>query len=868
MRVGGAYESVARGVSEQAPQDRRSGQMWEQVNMISDPVRGIVRRQGSEYKSSIRIGAAVKDVYQLEQVAPNFITKTYFCNGDEYELIYTRHKKSEREPLSPLYCYNKTKNKFLTVKPDNGAVWNAILNNGISSMVNIGKFMFISANGYTGEWQIKDSIPSDNASKSGAIWIRNGDYSRTYALLIVMQDGTQKKVEYKTPTSSYPGKLDTSQVKVPEIKTDDNPNTDELNKRLAVFQQEMSEYNKKVADIQNEYNSAVTKYTGESAAAIQPENIAKQLRDQIVKVIPQQHVGQQGAYIYFSENSGIRSVSVEDMGDDSYLRVVVNNIDGPEKLTPKHYVGKIVRVTPKKQTGKDVYYLKAFPKSGIGSGFTDVTWREAAGQESIPKQFFALCYAIGDVLHVGSTPESLQSSIGSSVTIPKFKVSTVGDTTSSPLPSFFGKQIDYLGVFQDRLLIGTGAIIFASKPGDYFNWFRSSVLTVEDNDPVEMFALGSEDDTISWDTTFDRNHVLFGRKYQYLIPGRTLLSPKNPSIQVMSANEDAVEAEPQSSGNFVFYAKDTARKGSLHQIQMGATADSSESYECSQQLDKYIWGKPTQLLCTTAPFVVVMRTRRYPYGLYLYTYLDSMQGTERLFDSWSRWEWHTKLGPSVGVSKYRGDVLVFTVRNSGNDLHLVCDLFTFDTSLSNYPYLDSWRHFNVATQYPLWWTREFDECMYVAYNALSKYYMLGSEYKKLDNNIPDWKQDIDKLTIGVEFPAYYTPTSPYKRDYNDKPVLNGRLTWQTILLSVMETGGVSVIVEFSNNTRVQKQFDGRTLGRGTNLVGRAPIVTTTVNAPVGREIRECKVTVAANKWLPLTVTGMEWTGQWFNRRRG
>lgn len=868
MRIGGAYESVARGVSEQAPQDRRSGQMWEQVNMISDPVRGLVRRQGSEFKAAQRIGNGVSDMFQINKVAASFIPKTYFCDGDEYEIIYSKKDKANRDPLAPLYCYNKTKNKFLTVKSQGGAVWDRIVSHGISSMVNIGKFLFIAANGYTGSWNIKEEIEAITAAKSGVVWVRNGDYSRTYSLRVMLTNGTVKTAEYKTPTSSYPGKLDTSQVPVPEIKLDDKPGTEELNRRLAKFQEEMSAYNKQVADIQNEYNSAVTKYTGESAAAIQPEAIATELRKQLITFLNPNDVAVLGSYIYFSATAGIRNISVEDSGDDSYLRAVIQNVDGPEKLTPKHYVGKVVRVTPKKQTGKDAYYLKAFAKSGEGSGFTEVTWREAAGQESQPKQFFALAYAMGDTLHVASTPEGLQTAVGSGMTVPKFKTSTVGDTTSSPLPSFFGKQIDYLGVFQDRLLIGTGAIIFASRPGDYFNWFRSSVLTVEDNDPVEMFALGSEDDTITWDTTFDRNHVLFGRKYQYLIPGRTLMSPKNPSIQVMSANEEAIGAEPQSSGNFVFYAKDSARKGSLHQIQMGATADSSESYECSQQLDKYIVGQPTQILCTTAPFVVMLRTTGYGNGVYLYTYLDSMQGSERLFDSWSRWEWDSELGPSIGMAKYRGDVLMFTVRNSGKDLYLVCDLFNFDTSLSAYPYLDSWRPLQAAKQFPLWWDSSKDKCLSVAYNALSKYYMLGSVYTKLSDNIPDWQEDIQDLTIGVEFPAYYIPTSPYKRDYNDKPVINGRLTWQSLILSVMETGGLEVAVDFSGTTRSMKKFDGRTLGRQSNKVGRAPIVTTTVTAPVGREIRECKVMVSASKWLPLTITGMEWNGQWFNRRRG
>ncbi len=61
-----------------------------------------------------------------------------------------------------------------------------------------------------------------------------------------------------------------------------------------------------------------------------------------------------------------------------------------------------------------------------------------------------------------------------------------------------------------------------------------------------------------------------------------------------------------------------------------------------------------------------------------------------------------------------------------------------------------------------------------------------------------------------------------------------------------------------------KAFDGRILTRQSNLAGRAPLVTTTVRIPVYKEIREFKLMLSAVNWLPLTITGMEWLGQWFS----
>jgi hypothetical protein len=35
--------------------------------------------------------------------------------------------------------------------------------------------------------------------------------------------------------------------------------------------------------------------------------------------------------------------------------------------------------------------------------------------------------------------------------------------------------------------------------------------------------------------------------------------------------------------------------------------------------------------------------------------------------------------------------------------------------------------------------------------------------------------------------------------------------------------------------------------------------------PIALETRDYKLTLRARTWLPLTITTLEWVGQWFNR---
>lgn len=860
MKVDGSYESVVRGVSEQTPQERRSGQMWEQVNMISDPVRGAVRRHGSKFMAATKILGNTISTALLDEVAASTTLKTYDCDGRELDVLY-RHRSKASTLGQPVFAYDKTANKMLKVVGV-GGIWNVIKANGINGMVNIGRFLFMSANGLKTTWRVDQKMEAANQAKRGVVWIRQGNFSRTYKLQLIFADGRTDYVEFKTPPASYPGVLDTSDIPMPEVPV---PSGDEslTQKQLQEYQKKLAEYNKKVAERTQAYNSAVTSWIGESTAKIQPEYISQQLAEQLYTKTPPNSAAHEGNYVIVNANAGIANIMLMDGGDDTYMRSVFDTVDNVDKLSPQHWPGKVMRISAKKQSMKDSYFVKAFAKvTTPGKNITEVVWRETAGEATVPENMFCVAWASADTLYVASSPAELNA-MAPEAKCPPFEESSVGDRYSSPAPMFFGKEIDYMGVHQDRLIIASGAVTFASRPGDYFNWFRQTVLAVEDNDPVEMYALGGEDDTIYWDATFDRNLVLFGKKYQYVLPGRTMLSPKNPTIQIMSANEDAIKAEPKASGSFVFFSQDNATKGSLHQIQLGSVSDSSEAYEVSQTLDKYIRGNPTQILCMRAPNNVFLRSSKFTNGLYVYTYLDSMQGGERLFDSWSRWEWDKSLGVSCGIGLHAGKLLSYTWRTANGETWLVCDQFTLDTDVADTPYLDSQMqvdNYRAAGQVGA----EQKAASSVAFNVEHPYFLLGSALNKIDEHIPDWEADRQLLTAGADFPAFVVPTSPYLRDKNDKAITTGRLTLSSFIVTVVDTGGLTAHMETRDRTTVATQFEGRLLTRKSNLVGRSPLVDSAVKVPVFKEIRDFKVYLRAQKWLPLNVAGLEWVGQWFN----
>lgn len=852
-KISGSYESVVRGVSEQAPQARRSGQHFAQVNMVSDPVRGLCRRHGSIMQDERRVSTdyANLEAYLADTAQHRVIP--FFVGGNEYDLIVRTGASTLGEDFFA-FCFDKEARQFIDiVYNDSDSVLSMLFSGGVSASANIGRYLYLAGNSIQPEIVATDAWGASSNSSKMAGWIRGGAYSRKFTVTLTKSDNTTLSASYTTKPSSYQGTLDTSDI----LASD-------------------TEYQKKVNDRVNAYNGAVTAWIGEAAADIVPENIAQKLVDALIAA-GATGVSRIGAYVVVN-STGYKELRVDDGGDGSLARGVGNTVDNIDLVSAQHYVGKIVQVAPD-NNGENTLYLKAIAKDGVSTGWSEVVWRETAGYLMQPNIVFCMATIEDGTLYMGGGPAALATVAG--VAVPDYKANTVGDDLSSPLPSMFGKTITYMGVFQDRLVIGSGSTLLFSRPGDYLNWFRKSVLTVNDDDPWEGYALGSEDDTIRYGTTYDRNLLLYGKRFQYQVTGRQPFTPKTASIVTASAYEDAVDAAPMASGNFVFYTKYTGRPGqevtSMHQVQPGIVADNSESYLASQQLDTYLRGKPIEILPLTAPNMVLLRTTGSRQTVYIYSYLDNPGTSERLLDSWGQWTWDSAVGHLMGLSKHEGDIIMYTIKSgTGIDdaqgIWVGAEQFTRETSLAKYPHLDSLRPLvDVLAPDANAFLHEGSEAIAVASAAIEEGRVLqfvGDRLTRLDQFADTYIAELPYAWAGIDFDAYVTPTNPYARDRNGNAILTGRLTLGKITVSVEDTGGMQVTKEVRGASTSVLNFTGRILGDLSNLIGRQPIVSAPLTAFIGAEVRDVKYTLAAVRWLPLTVTSIEWTGQLFlNTRR-
>lgn len=1002
-KVQGSYASIVRGVSQQNPADRLEGQHGEQINMIADPVRGLVRRNGSVLRGA-QYSAVSGAIADAQADSYSFRAHEHTQLGTPYDVLYRSRARvgNTSNNLLGLHVFDKTpgSNAFVPVTSDpTDTDWDDMLTGGFSAITSLGRYVLLGANAQLPQYTATDAWGALGNQNDSAVWVRGGGYARTYTMKARRAStGITYNASYTTKAAAYEGQysvdsilsqapnFEKNSVDVLNVKTFtgaesavsfDAPTdyyvngigndarravgtgvifrifrrtsgADDLTKYIDIKILQLRPSNAGfIADIiavvggpwsidgtttvarlydhdenpnysvdlnnqTSAYNEAVNQWTAEAAADIVPSNIAEQLRLAIIAA------GFPGwvrtASHLFSDDCDL--VQVADSGADDFIVGLSNQTRSSDEVTPIHKVGKILKVAPKGNEDGS-YYLESFAKNEDNADtYQDVIWREAAGTVQTPTRIFAIGTAVNGTFYVASTPAILQAYVLAEAVVdldvPQFQASAAGDTESNLPPPFFENGVTGLFVFQDRLGILAGGQLAMSEVGDYFNFYRTTILTVPDSDPISGGALGSEGDVMRKTALYDRNLIIFGDRAVYNISGRAVQTPQTFSISVQLNVDNTSFAQPVGAGQNVSFLKEDSQMAAtrMMQVKAGAFQDSPVVDDVSKQLRDYINGTPAEMVSLVSPDVIFVRTEHFfktqggfprarPWGLYVYSYLDQPNG-ERLVDSWSAWEWSTTLGTPVGMTPVVGGdgIMVYTLAWGANESGaatrgLLAMSFSARPDPTGLPYLDAMQQGDAAEVAGLWTPAASDavqSVVYTAYGAGYSYsavpsttdadrftglthphYTLGDAAPELTDasrwlGLAGWFSDAttefggsqsDNLWTGLEFPAFVDLTNPQVRDRDGKAITLGRLTLTKLRVTTTRTAGFTgTFIDYQGN-RTSQDYGGDYYRFRYDT-----------NVWVGRNVHDVQVRLAAKAWYPLTISAIEWQGQFFlNGRR-
>lgn len=271
---------------------------------------------------------------------------------------------------------------------------------------------------------------------------------------------------------------------------------------------------------------------------------------------------------------------------------------------------------------------------------------------------------------------------------PVWTARKVGDTNSSPLPSFVNKPIQDVFFFKNRFGILTEESVVLSQVGSYFCFFRSTVKQVIDDDPIDVAVQMNQVSTLREAIPFADSVLIMSDSVQFRLASQDVLTPSSVSVKPASAYSFNRNGGVAVSGNTLFFTG--KRSNHLQVWQLNNSGDKGlAATDTSLHIEGYIPDECDEAAVSQDDRMYAL-AERFGNDMYVYQWLVSA-GSEALQNSWLKW----RMSAQVVAFTYINSIMHFITKWNGTYaiLRMNLDKSVTNGTLKYAPHLDYKRTF-------------------------------------------------------------------------------------------------------------------------------------------------------------------------------
>ena len=618
-----------------------------------------------------------------------------------------------------------------------------------------------------------------------------------------------------------------------------------------------------------------------------------------------------GAVVLVKKDDGAEyTLQIDDSRSNTLARVIRGSITNFSSLPAVSANNFVVRVDSEPGNTQDDYWVKFITNDG--SVFGAGSWVETIkpGQkfkidvDTMPLVIFRAAQRVFFVGPAdGATRSVTYNSNTYTYTFPSWGERTAGDEESVPTPSFIGQPIKDHVLFRSRYAVCAGESVVLSEVDDIFNFFPDTSVAVLETDPIDLRASSESSTRLNWLLPVDEALLTFSDNSQFQIRSADVdvLSPRTATIVRLSNILMNPDLRPKIAGPVVLFATNEFGFTNFREYQFFDTQQKrlglnlGGGANLTANVPKYIEGLATHWDVGESLDMMVCRTPSDKKKIYVYKYLWQ-SGSGSLGKSQSSWSEWTFDGDVIWLKFIQNQLWMLIaypdgtystfIRNEELDamsmptMHLDrqllypecnADYTTTNNIVGVYDASTNRTEFTMPYQMQ-------GETIVVTRldNAGLKMMQLGkaSSGTTIQCDIPgDWTGA--KLAFGrtytmeYEFTRAYVPT----RDQARSRIVgeqSGRLQVATWQINHFNTGWYEVVVKRSRRSRdTRHEHRSRGINVFNNeLTTEASFVDTGhLRVPVYSKNTECRVIVQSDSYLPVTITGAIWDGNYNDRAR-
>lgn len=382
-----------------------------------------------------------------------------------------------------------------------------------------------------------------------------------------------------------------------------------------------------------------------------------------------------------------------------------------------------------------------------------------------------------------------------------------GDDDSNPAHQFMGSVGPFTGIsaYQGRLVLLYGSRVSMSASNNPRRFYRSTVTTLLDADPIEVGAGSLSSAVFRYAVAFNKDLVLFGDKVQAVMPGNNAaITPRTASIMLTSAFDTGNTAPPVTTGQTMLYPTDRGGTFGFLEMLPSSSVDSIYStLDVTTHLPTYFEGDCKFSTSSPVARMAVFGTTTNTKVLYVHEYLwDS--DTTKAQSAWHKWEFQLDIASAVFV----GSKLMVVFSNGVYANICVMDprtpdpyenyldnvsMYIFDPDAASYVVLGSRTTAFMAPENTL---AAVDSAVYGSAYPIIPTRVLATFSGVL---MTPHSYSSETMRVGWTYTSTVTPSPVVLRDRKQLPILTGTTTLHSLTLHTKDTGQYDAVVTYGDD---------------------------------------------------------------------
>jgi hypothetical protein len=238
-----------------------------------------------------------------------------------------------------------------------------------------------------------------------------------------------------------------------------------------------------------------------------------------------------------------------------------------------------------------------------------------------------------------------------------------GDSDTNPFPSFIDNKISNMFLYKNRLGFLSNDNIVLSESGNFFNLFRTTVLSLLDSDPIDVSVSSRKVTNLKDGVGFQENLILFSDNAQFAMKGGDLLTPKTVSVTPITNFNFEDKVDPLPLGSYIYFPFTRGAFTGMREFTVNATSDTYDSVEITEHVPAYIPKNIIDMAGTTSEDIIALLSGEEKDALYVYNYF--WNNNQKVLSAWSKFKF---TGDVRGVEFVDSTLYAVVVKNGETNL--------------------------------------------------------------------------------------------------------------------------------------------------------------------------------------------------------